>query len=251
VGHPTFLEAFTVSGEAELFVHRHFVHLRGEGEARGAGRTRLGHGEAHHGAGDAEAPAFTHHSDTADLHMLGQKQQPQDAHDIAIDNGDDVRRGLVVGVALDALRHVLFEHEDLPQDGKTILYWLDKGGIKQIYELQVANPKEPGRRITGPSVGPANDPVYSPDGKQVLFTRELNGNKTSDIWLVNIDGSNPHRVTTNPAREMDPTWSPDGNWFAFVRGEYDKPIIVIAKKDGTDETTLTQGTAREAHPCWF
>ncbi|MFF5287945.1 Hsp70 family protein [Paractinoplanes globisporus] len=136
-------------------------------------------------------------------------------------------------------------------DGKTILYWLDKGGIKQIYELQVANPKEPGRRITGPSVGPANDPVYSPDGKQVLFTRELNGNKTSDIWLVNIDGSNPHRVTTNPAREMDPTWSPDGNWFAFVRGEYDKPIIVIAKKDGTDETTLTQGTAREAHPCWF
>src|SRR6185312_176621 len=59
---------------------------------------------------------FTHHSDTADLHMLGQKQQPQDAHDIAIDNGDDVRRGLDVGVALDALRHVLFEHEDLAPD---------------------------------------------------------------------------------------------------------------------------------------
>ena len=136
-------------------------------------------------------------------------------------------------------------------DGKTILYWLNKNGVKQIYELQVANPQEPGRRITGPEVGPANDPVYSPDGKHVLYTRELNGNKTSNIWMVDTDGKNAHQVTSNPAREMDPTWSPDGSWFAFVRGDYDKPTIVIENKDGSPEVTLTQGQAREAHPCWF
>ncbi|GIM93946.1 Hsp70 family protein [Paractinoplanes toevensis] len=136
-------------------------------------------------------------------------------------------------------------------DGKSILYWLNKGGTKQIYELNVANPKEPGRQVTGPDVGPANDPVYSPDGSQVLFTRELEGDNPSDIWQVGIDGSNPHRVTSNPAREMDPTWSPDGKWFAFVRGDYAEPTVVVQRLDGTGEKVLTKNGAREGHPCWF
>jgi molecular chaperone DnaK len=69
-------------------------------------------------------------------------------------------------------------------DGKSIIYWLERDGVKQIYELNIADPQEPGRQITGPDVGPANDPAPSPDGSQILFTRELDGNKTSDIWMV-------------------------------------------------------------------
>ncbi|GIF25964.1 Tol biopolymer transport system component/actin-like ATPase involved in cell morphogenesis [Actinoplanes tereljensis] len=136
-------------------------------------------------------------------------------------------------------------------DGAHILYWLEKDGVKQIYELTVANPKEPGRQVTGPNVGPANDPVYSPDGSQVLFTREGNDANPSDIWLVNIDGSDPRRVTSNPARDMDPTWSPDGKWFAFVRGDYAKPTVVVQRLDGSGEKVLTKNGAREGHPCWF
>jgi Tol biopolymer transport system component len=135
-------------------------------------------------------------------------------------------------------------------DGKTIVYWVEKNGIKQLYELTVADPKEPGHQITGPDVGEANDPAYSPDGKQVLFTVELDNGKTSDIWLVGTDGSKPQRVTSNPAREMDPTWSPDGKWFAFVRGDYGKPQVVIQKLDGSGEQTLTAAGQREGHPCW-
>ena len=69
--------------------------------------------------------------------------------------------------------------------------------------------------------------------------------------LVGLDGSNPHRVTSNPAREMDPTWSPDGTWFAFVRGDVNQPNVVIERADGSGEVTLTQPGAREGHPCWF
>jgi len=136
-------------------------------------------------------------------------------------------------------------------DGKSILYWLNKGGVKQIYELTVADPEEPGRQITGPKSGPANDPVYSPHGDQVLFTREVDGGKQSDIWLVDIDGSNPHRLTSSPAREMDPTWSPDGKWFAFVRGDYAHPTVVVQRLTGIGEQVLTKNEAREGHPCWF
>jgi len=169
---------------------------------------------------------------------------------------DGVSQIVVLNLAtqeLKQLTHSSTQKDDAmwSPDGKTIVYWLNKGGVKQLFELEVANPVEPGHQITGPDVGPANDPVYSPDGRQILFTRELDGNATSDIWLVNTDGSKPHRVTSNPAREMDPTWSPDGKWFAFVRGDYGQPTIVIERADGSGEVTLTKPPAREAHPCWF
>ncbi|MET0425454.1 MAG: Hsp70 family protein [Actinoplanes sp.] len=135
--------------------------------------------------------------------------------------------------------------------GSTIIYWRDDGGVKQLYELDVAAPKEPGRRITGPEVGPANDPAFSPDGSQILYTRELAGGTTSDIWMVDTTGENAHKVTSNPDREMDATWSPDGTWFAFVRGAYTKPTIVVARPDGSDEQLLTRKGVREGHPCWF
>ena len=169
---------------------------------------------------------------------------------------DGVNQIVVLTLATGATRqltHSSTQKDDAmwSPDGKTIVYWLNKNGIKQIYELQVANPIEPGHQVTGPDVGPANDPSYSPDGKKILFTRELNDNATSDIWMVDTDGSDPHRVTSNPAREMDPTWSPDGTWFAFVRGDYNQPTVVIERADGGQEVTLTKAGDREGHPCWF
>jgi molecular chaperone DnaK len=139
-------------------------------------------------------------------------------------------------------------------DGKSIIYWVSRnGGIRQIYELNVADPREPGRRITGADAGSANDPAPSPDGKQVLYTREDGEGDTAtfDIWSVGIDGTGAHRITTDDEREMDPTWAPGGKWFAFIRGDLDHPHVVVARADGTDERVLTRGAAREGHPCWF
>jgi len=136
-------------------------------------------------------------------------------------------------------------------DGKSIIYWVQHNGVKQIYEINIANPAEPGRQITGPGVGPANDPAPSPDGTRILYTREIDHGQTSDIWIVNADGSDPHRVTSNPDREMDPTWSPDGTWFAFVRGAYARPTVVAERPDGSGEVTLTKPGDREGHPCWY
>ncbi|MFF5077821.1 Hsp70 family protein [Actinoplanes sp. NPDC000266] len=135
-------------------------------------------------------------------------------------------------------------------DGKAIAYWVQRGGIKQIYELDMDNVKEPGRQITTAAMGQANDPALSPDGSQVLFTRE-GENGDSDIWIVGRDGRNPRQLTDDPAREQDPSWSPDGEWFAFARGPYERPRIVLLKPDGTGEAVVTELGRREAHPCWF
>jgi len=46
-----------------------------------------------------------------------------------------------------------------------------------------------------------------------------------DIWISDRDGGRPTRLTTHPASELGPHFSPDGNWIAFSAG-YDNNIDV-------------------------
>ncbi|HEY85088.1 MAG TPA: FHA domain-containing protein [Chloroflexi bacterium] len=57
-------------------------------------------------------------------------------------------------------------------------------------------------------------PSISPDGKKVAFMSNRNNNW--DIYIINIDGSNLQRLTTDDAQDGLPTWSPDGKAIAFV-----------------------------------
>lgn len=41
-----------------------------------------------------------------------------------------------------------------------------------------------------------------------------------DVWVANRDGSNPHRLTSSPAEESSPVFSPDGTQIAF-RANYE------------------------------
>jgi Tol biopolymer transport system component len=134
-------------------------------------------------------------------------------------------------------------------DGKSIVYWVSVNNVRQIFQLDVNNPVEPGKQLTKGESGPGVDPAWSPDGKHIAYTRGT-GPGLSDIWLMAADGSNAHALAQDPAREMDPTFAPDGTWVAFTRGDLNKPKITIVKLDGSEERTLTKGTAREGHPCW-
>jgi dipeptidyl aminopeptidase/acylaminoacyl peptidase len=62
-----------------------------------------------------------------------------------------------------------------------------------------------------------SDPQVSPDGKWVAFTvreTDLEANKgRTDIWLVKLDGSEPRRLTTDPANDGNPRWTEDGHIF--------------------------------------
>jgi tricorn protease len=46
-----------------------------------------------------------------------------------------------------------------------------------------------------------------------------------DLWVVNIDGSRPQRLTVSEGIESNPVFSPDGKWIAF-NGQYDGNIDV-------------------------
>jgi len=89
------------------------------------------------------------------------------------------------------------------------------------------------RRIRIPLNG-ITTPSWSPDGKQLVFTGYDGG--LSDLFVVNVDGSNLHRLTNDKYADLEPSWSPDGKTIAFAT---DRGTV-------TDFTTLKFGNLRIA-----
>src|SRR5262245_48931493 len=53
-----------------------------------------------------------------------------------------------------------------------------------------------------------------------------------DIWVANDDGTNPHRLTDNLAREDFPRFSPDGRWIAFSSNRYGNYDVFLVSATG-------------------
>lgn len=60
-----------------------------------------------------------------------------------------------------------------------------------------------------------------------------------DIWVANQDGSEPRHLTTHPAIEERPRFSPDGNWVAFTAAYENNRDVYVISVDGGQARRLT------------
>jgi tricorn protease len=75
-------------------------------------------------------------------------------------------------------------------------------------------PREGGEAVrltTG--VGIEGDPIFSPDGKQITFTGQYDGN--TDVFVVPATGGVPQRLTYHPGADVAVAWTPDGKSILF------------------------------------
>ena len=87
------------------------------------------------------------------------------------------------------------------------------------------------------AMGGVSSPVVSPDGKRVLYSvsfTSIEQNKSNaELWVMDIDGSNPVRLTQSPKSEYNATWLDGGNKIAFLYPENGKMQIFVMNADGT------------------
>ena len=72
-----------------------------------------------------------------------------------------------------------------------------------------------GGRLRQVTVEPSNRwPAWSPDCSEIAFASDRTG--TYSIWVIPSTGGNPRIVAAGKENFFMPSWSPDGNWIAFL-----------------------------------
>jgi CSLREA domain-containing protein len=95
----------------------------------------------------------------------------------------------------------------------------------------------------------AYDPAWSPDGSQIAFSSNRDGNH--EIYVVNADGSGLTNLTKfSPASDSDPAWSPYDSHIAFVSDREGGDDIYVMKADGTNQARLTSDGPHNTSPAW-
>lgn len=73
---------------------------------------------------------------------------------------------------------------------------------------------------------------------------------SEEIGVMNADGSEQTRLTSNTTRDYLPVWSPDGGKIAFCSGWIGQRDIYVMNADGTGRTQLTTHPADDHAPAW-
>jgi len=111
--------------------------------------------------------------------------------------------------------------------------------------------------IVTSSPTPTLEPTFTltPDVKSELsrygliaYTVDVDGNE--DIFTMHADGSNQTNITNNPARDIEPAWSPGGKKIAFVSLRNENAHVFVMNFDGSETIQLTDGTASEYYFSW-
>jgi len=94
-------------------------------------------------------------------------------------------------------------------------------------------------------------PDWSPDGR-ILYAEGFKGTGDWDLVVIHGDGSGRSQWLAGPTCDIQPAWSPDGQWVAFIRNahdsngngvvdEEDAGDLWVARADGSGPRQLTFG----------
>jgi serine/threonine protein kinase len=107
--------------------------------------------------------------------------------------------------------------------------------------------------VVPPSPTPTATPVGGGSG-EIAFASDRSG--TTQVWVMNIDGSNMRQVSDMPEGACQPSWSPDGARLVFISPCEKNDVLYrgtglfMANADGSDVTPLANVPGGDFDPAW-
>ena len=88
------------------------------------------------------------------------------------------------------------------------------------------------------------------DCVSMIAFRRGNRVDSSEIYVMDADGSNAVNLTNNATDDYQPAWSPDGSKIAFGSYRNGNSEIYVMDADGSNAVNLTNNAARDDQPAW-
>lgn len=120
-------------------------------------------------------------------------------------------------------------------------------------EQIVLMPSDGGWTVTlTTTAGGKSGVAWSPDGQRLAYASQ------GGIWVVEVRGGEPKRLTNAPAgggdprgaSDRQPQWSPKGNWILFETGRRGNNDLMVVSADGLTSCYLTSTEADEGNAAW-
>jgi len=92
--------------------------------------------------------------------------------------------------------------------GRQLAFISDRNGAPAVYVMDAEGTSV--RQLT--AGGFHTQPRWSPKGDSLVYTARQG---VHDLWIVNVDGSNPRKLTGGEADSQGATWAPNGRHLAF------------------------------------
>jgi TolB protein len=94
-------------------------------------------------------------------------------------------------------------------------------------------------------------PAWSPDGTQLALRKFTDGDRNSEVFVADADGTHLRNVTNDPAFDGWPAWSPDGRRIAFASNRNNSNYrIHVMDADGGNVRVVARTEGRATAPTW-
>lgn len=98
-------------------------------------------------------------------------------------------------------------------------------------------------------IGADTDPDIDTDGRMVVFASTRHSARP-DLYMKSLDGVAVTQLTSDPASDVQPAFSPDGTRVAFASDRAGSWDIWILPLNGGPAVQVTRSPADEIHPSW-
>jgi Tol biopolymer transport system component len=120
-------------------------------------------------------------------------------------------------------------------DGSLIVFSSRRSGEFQMYSMRPDGSDQ--RRLTFSDSQEACGASWSPDGSRFAFARSTPGYSSSEIFVINADGTGEQKLSGDG--DSSPAWSPDGTQILFNSVRSGSNQLWLMQADGQSPQNLT------------
>jgi TolB protein len=138
---------------------------------------------------------------------------------------------------------------ELPSSSEIVAFSASGGATQDLFLQDVSRGLV--RNLTG-FTGSHHEtqPVWSPDGMQLVFASAPHSFAPTDLYVIGIDGRGLRQLTHSAESEFAASWSPDGDAIVFTHFEGGIASLYRIDANGENIRRFSDGENLHANPAW-